>query len=73
VGGEADTSIVAEVERRGGGLMRSELGCGWEVGDPNLPENLDEGLDVVVVVGNTGEYRYSVSSTLNSLKNLTNC
>ena len=38
-----------------GGLAHSELDCGWEVGDPNLPETLDEGPDVVViVVGNTG-------------------
>jgi len=60
--------IVAEAARRCGGLARSELDCGWEVGDPNLPETLDEGLDtVVVVVGNTGECRYSVSSTLDSL------
>ena len=30
--------IVAEAARRCGGLARSELDCGWEVGDPNLPE-----------------------------------
>jgi len=68
-GGDVDAErkgIVAEAGRCGG-LARSEVGCGWEVGDPNLPETLDEGLDIVAVVGNTGECEYSVSLTLDSL------
>ena len=44
--------IVAEAARRCEGLVSGELDCGWEVGDPNLPQTLNEGLDVVVVVGN---------------------
>ena len=62
-----EMGIVAEVARICWGLARGELDCRLEVGDPNLPETLDEGLDVVVVVGNTGECGYSISLTLDSL------
>ena len=54
--------MVAEAARRCGSLERSKFDCGL-VGGSNLP--LDDGLGVVVV-GNTGECRKSVSLMLDS-------
>ena len=57
--------MVAEVGSRCGGLERSEFDC-RSVGDANLPETLDDGLDVVIIVGNKGECGKSVFSTLDN-------
>jgi len=47
------------------GFGASEFDCG-SVGDANLPETLDNGLDVVVIIGNKGEYGKSVFSTFDN-------
>lgn len=58
---------------RCGGLERSEFDCGL-IGDAALPETLDGGLDIVVVViGNTGECGKSVSLTFDNRNGCTRC
>ena len=51
--------MVVEAARCGN-LERSKSDCGL-VGGANLPETLEDGLDVIVVVGNAGECGKSVS------------
>lgn len=56
--------IVAETGRCGG-LERSEFDCGL-IGEAALPETLEDGLDVAVVVGNAGTCGKSVLSAFDS-------